>query len=62
MKDLFNFIDASPTAFHCVESVKKILDEKGFKELKVFFGHISRKWRERRKRSLINAQLAVRLM
>ena len=34
MKELFAFIDASPTAFHCVESVKKILDEKGFKELK----------------------------
>ena len=33
MKELFNFIDASPTAFHCVESVKKILLDKGYKEL-----------------------------
>ena len=34
MKELLQFIDASPTAFHCVESVRKILEEKGFKELK----------------------------
>ncbi|MBR5897391.1 MAG: M18 family aminopeptidase, partial [Lachnospiraceae bacterium] len=34
MKELLSFIDASPTAFHCVESVRKMLEEKGFKELK----------------------------
>ena len=34
MKELLQFIDASPTAFHCVESVKKILADNGYKELK----------------------------
>lgn len=31
--DLLNFIYESPTAFHAVESIKKRLDEKGFREL-----------------------------
>ena len=34
MKELMKFIDASPTAFHCVENVKKALEEKGYKEFK----------------------------
>ena len=33
-KDLLDFIYDSPTAFHAVETVKKILDENGFKEIK----------------------------
>ena len=35
-KDLLDFIYDSPTAFHAVETVKKILDENGFKEIKLF--------------------------
>ena len=30
-KDLLDFIYDSPTAFHAVETVKKILDENGFR-------------------------------
>ena len=33
-KDLLDFIYDSPTAFHAVETVKKILDENRFKEIK----------------------------
>ena len=33
-KDLLDFIYNSPTAFHAVETVKKILDENGFREIK----------------------------
>ena len=33
-KDLLDFIYDSPTAFHAVETVKKSLDENGFKEIK----------------------------
>jgi len=34
MKDLFDHINASPTAFHCVATVKADLDKAGYTELK----------------------------
>ena len=33
-KDLMSFIDKTPNAYYCVENVKRILEENGFKELK----------------------------
>ena len=33
-KGLMNFIDKTPNAYYCVENVKKILEENGYKELK----------------------------
>ncbi len=33
MKDLINFINASPTAFHCIDNIKKALDEQCYMEL-----------------------------
>lgn len=33
MKDLMNFIDCSPTAFHAVEGIKGVLDLAGFEQL-----------------------------
>lgn len=33
VKDLFSFIESSPTAFHTVDTIKKTLEENGFREL-----------------------------
>ena len=34
MKELLDFINASPTAFHCVENIKNALENDSYKELK----------------------------
>ena len=36
-KDFLNFVDASPTPFHAVKSVKERLSKAGFTEIKVGF-------------------------
>lgn len=33
MENLFNFINSSPTAFHCTDNIKKALDKAGYVEL-----------------------------
>ena len=34
MKELLDFINASPTAFHCTENIKNALESEDYKELK----------------------------
>ena len=33
IKELLSFIDSSPTAFHAVSNIAKLLDKEGFKKL-----------------------------